>query len=184
MATPSLEGHLIISAPHLPEPFSRSVILIVRHNDEGAFGLVLNKPTTTKVKDAWSKLSELPCHTDERLRFGGPVDGPLMALHRHEFLLEIEVMPNLYFSAGRDKLERLVCSSDELVRFFVGYAGWSAGQLENEFQRGSWSALPAKPEYVFEGDDTLWLRATRAANDLKLQEILHVKHAPDNASLN
>ncbi|MBI3837444.1 MAG: YqgE/AlgH family protein [Planctomycetia bacterium] len=181
----SLQAHLLIATPDLVEPFARSVVLLVRHNEEGALGLILNRRTNLSLKEAWARLSEVPCHRDEALYLGGPCEGPLVALHTHEFLLELEVMPGLYFCAGKDNLQRLAAQTgSEPSKFFAGYAGWSAGQLEAEIARGSWSVLPARFEHVFQQDDELWVRTTRQVSDAALRSALKIKQAPPDASLN
>ena len=179
-----LQGHLLVSAPELPDVFEHSVILLVRHNEEGAFGLILNRTTDTKVREIWSKVSESECLTGEPLRVGGPVEGPLMALHGEEFLMEMEVIPGVYFSANRDKLEQLAVKPDDPARYFVGYAGWSAGQLENEIKRGSWQTLPARPDHVFESDERLWELVRREIADYILRAQLHIKHVPPDLRMN
>lgn len=177
----SLQGHLLIAAGELGEPFSRAVVLLVRHNDDGALGLILNRRTSAQLKEAWDKLSDLPCHRDASIFLGGPCEGPLVALHTHQFLLEIEVMPGLYFSAGKEKLETLATQEDEKadkVKFFAGYAGWAPGQLENEIARGSWSVMPATPGHVFGHEDEMWVRATRHVTDAAWRNRLGIKGAP------
>ena len=81
----SLQSHLLIAAADLSEPFAHSVVLLVRHNDEGALGLILNRRTNASLKETWARLSEVPCHRNEALYLGGPCEGPLVALHTHEF---------------------------------------------------------------------------------------------------
>src|SRR5437868_3759018 len=127
---PSLQGHLLVASPKLADPnFFRAVVLLVRHSEEGAFGLVLNRPSNTPLKDVWSEVSEMPCTTEAVIQHGGPCNGPLMAIHKEEFLAESEVMPNVYFAAAKDKLEHLALKASDAARFYAGYAGWTAGQL-------------------------------------------------------
>jgi putative transcriptional regulator len=181
----SLQSYLLIATPELPEPFSSAVVLLVRHNDEGALGLILNRPTSASLKETWARLSPLPCHRQEPLYLGGPCEGPLVALHTHEFLMELEVMGGLYFCAGKEKLERLAAQTgSEPVRFFAGYSGWAAGQLEAELARGSWSVLPARPDHVFQQEDELWGRTTREVADASLRSTLNIKDGPADPSLN
>jgi putative transcriptional regulator len=178
---------LLIATPQLPEPFSRAVVLLVRHNEEGALGLILNRRTSAQLKETWDKLSEVPCHREASIFLGGPCEGPLVALHTHEFLMEIEVMPGLYFSAGKEKLETLAAQSDDdgsQVKFFAGYSGWAAGQLENELARGSWSVMPARPEHVFAFEDELWMRASRFVADEAWRARLGIKHRPPDLRVN
>ncbi len=181
----SLQAHLLIATPELADPFNRSVVLLIRHNEEGALGLILNRRTSATLREAWSRLSEVPCHREESLFLGGPCEGPLVALHTNEFLLETEVMPGLYFCAGKEKLEQLAVQSDgSPVKFFAGYSGWSAGQLEAEIARGSWSVMPARPDHAFWQEDELWTRASRFVADASWRSALQIKHAPPDPSLN
>jgi putative transcriptional regulator len=181
----SLQAHLLIATGELAEPFTRSVVLLVRHNDEGALGLILNRRTSAELKEAWGRLSESPCRCDAPIYLGGPCEGPLVALHQQEFLLEMEVMPGVYFSAGKDKLETLAAQSDSSgVKFFAGYSGWSPGQLEAEIRRGSWSVMPAETRHVFEQEDELWGRMTRRVADTAWRSTLGIKHVPDDLSNN
>lgn len=183
----SLQSHMLIATGELSEPFSRAVVLLVRHNEDGALGLILNRRTSAELKETWSKLSEVPCHREAPIFLGGPCEGPLVALHTYEFLLEIEVMPGLYFAAGRDKLESLAAQKDDAnsnVKFFAGYSGWAAGQLEVEIERGSWSVMPAQLEHVFSHEDELWTRASRFVADASWRTALGIKRAPPDLRVN
>jgi len=126
----------------------------------------------------------LPCETDEQLHLGGPCDGPLMALHTREPLLEIAIIPGLFFSGSKESLEQLVGENDGPVRFFAGYSGWGPGQLESELKRGSWSLIPATVELVFGSDDELWGKVRRGIADAELRTVLRVKHIPADPRLN
>lgn len=187
MAVTSLQAHLLIAAPELAEPFTRSVVLLVRHNEEGALGLILNRRTEAQLQSAWNQFSQVPCHRQGSLFLGGPCDGPLMALHTQEFLLELEVMPGLYFCAGREKLETLAAQTaaeDPSVKFFAGYSGWAAGQLEHEIARGSWSVMPAQPEHAFWHEDELWHKSRRFVSDSVWRAELGIKNVPGDLRAN
>jgi putative transcriptional regulator len=176
---------LLIATPELAEPFTRSVVLLVRHTEDGALGLILNRRMPALLKDAWGKVSDVPCNRDTSIFLGGPCEGPLVALHTREFLLEFEVMPGVYFSAGKDKLERLAAETEESpVRFFAGYSGWSPGQLEAELARGAWSVMPASSKHVFEHEDDLWIRASRHVADAAWRSALHIRHKPGDLRMN
>ena len=181
----SLQGHLLVASPKLGDPnFFRSVVLLVRHNEEGALGLILNRPSNTRLRDIWSKVSETPCETEAVLFHGGPCPGPPMALHVEEFLSESEVIPNLYFAAGQDKLEHLVLKPSESTRFFAGYAGWTSGQLDAEFLEGAWFSTPATIEQAFWPADDLWEQLCRQLASTTRIAGIKVKHEPPDPSLN
>jgi putative transcriptional regulator len=182
---PFLQAHLLIATLELAEPFTRSVVLLVRHNEEGALGLILNRRTSAVLNDAWSQLSDSPCLRNAPLYLGGPCEGPLVALHQNDFLQEIEVLPGVYFCAGKDKLETLAAQTDgSRAKFFAGYSGWGAGQLEDEIRRGSWSVMPAKLDHVFDHEDELWQQTSRFVADASWRKALKIKQAPPDLTMN
>jgi putative transcriptional regulator len=184
----SLQGHLLIAGPRLRDPnFRKSVVLLVQHTDEGALGLILNRPTGTSIKDIWGQVSKTPCETEEPLRLGGPCHGPLMALHTQARFSETEVLEGLYLCGDPEKLERLVAQKSGQSRYFVGYAGWSAGQLESELAEGSWLTAPARLDHVFHSGDEeadLWQRVTQELARSKVIASLKIKHVPEDPRLN
>src|SRR5262245_13301244 len=111
---PSFRGHLLIAAPSLVDPnFNRTVVLIIEHGDQGTLGLVLNRPSDTTVTELWSQIGNEPCSNERPLYMGGPVEGPLMALHRHESLGDNAVVDGVYFSVQKDNLTELVHHSGD-----------------------------------------------------------------------
>jgi putative transcriptional regulator len=181
----SLTGHLLVASASLRDPnFFRAVVLIVRHNEEGAFGLIINRPTNATIAHLWSQIKESPCISQGAVHFGGPVEGPLMALHTDPSAGELEVLPDVHFTADSDNLERLVASEQDRVRFYVGYAGWGAGQLERELREGSWSTPSASPEHIFQAEHDLWRKLTRELSAATLLSALKIKHVPADPTLN
>ena len=125
LAMQNLKGHLLVASPHLADPnFVKTVVLLIHHSEEGAFGVVLNRPADNTIKELWEQVGETPCESDRRVNVGGPVAGPLMAVHTDKQLGEMEIFPGLYFAAQRDHLEELLRSTDRLFRIFVGHSGW------------------------------------------------------------
>lgn len=184
MAAHSLQGHLLISAPELEDTFFQSVILLVRHGEDGALGLILNRLTQTSVREVWEKVSDKPCQVDDRLYFGGPCEGPLMALHTDFMRMELEALEGVYFTADREALEQFVGGLPATARYYVGYSGWGPGQLESELQRGAWHLLPGSREHVFSDDAALWPALRRQALGRDLAKTLNIKHLPDDPSVN
>jgi putative transcriptional regulator len=171
----SLSGHLLVASPFLMDPnFVRTVVLLIHHSDEGAFGVVLNRLSEKTVQELWEDVSETPCESQERLHLGGPVSGPLIAIHTDSELSEMEILPGLYFSAQREHLEKLISRPGEQLRLFVGHAGWGDGQLENEMKVGSWLTRPATIDYVFYDESELWKRVARDIGESLLLETLKV----------
>jgi putative transcriptional regulator len=180
-----IQGHLLVASPKLGDPnFFRSVVLLVRHNEEGAFGVVLNRPSDTTLKEVWGNVSETPCETTALVHHGGPCPGPLMAVHTEEFLAESEILPNLYFASDREKLEHLVLKPNDAARFYAGYAGWQAGQLEAEMEAGAWFNSPATKEHAFWAADDLWDKVCRELSSTTRLAGIKVKHEPPDPSMN
>jgi putative transcriptional regulator len=149
----SLTGQLLIASPSMSDYFHRTVVLVVEHNDEGAFGLVLNRASGATLGEAVEELAEVlgPEHV---LHLGGPVQpNAVTAVGEHGDPSTATKL--LVGSVGMVDLDQL----PELarVRVFAGYAGWGAGQLESELEAEAWIVEPAHPDDPFaEGD--LWAR--------------------------
>jgi putative transcriptional regulator len=153
----SARGQLLVAGPTLLDPnFWRTVVLVVEHTDEGALGLVLNRPSETLVSDAVPELEEL-IDGDELLYIGGPVQpAAVVVLARFEepsdsALISFEDVGVL---GSGDSME-----STPVVegRAFVGHAGWGSGQLDSEIERGDWILKPARRSDAFtESPKDLW----------------------------
>src|SRR3712207_1277597 len=105
----SLQGQFLVAAPKLRDPnFFKAVVLIVQHNDDGALGLIVNRPLDVTIEKAWEQVSELPCQAEGHLHQGGPCPGPLMVVHTDEFVSQIPVASDIHFSTEKDAIEKLV----------------------------------------------------------------------------
>lgn len=181
----SLQGHFLVASPHLRDPnFVGTVVLMVRHDQNGALGLVINRPADKTLCELWKSVSDTPCHSDRPIHLGGPVPGPLMAVHTHQSLADAEISPGIYFVAERDKLESLVARVDDPFRVFVGHSGWGSGQLESELDQGAWLTMPATRENVFGDPDDLWQTITKQIGAKMLQSMLKIKDVPNDPSMN
>jgi putative transcriptional regulator len=181
----SLEGQFLVASRELLDPnFARAVVLLVQHSEEGAMGLVVNRPTKTTLDEAWKQVSEAPCPMSGLIYLGGPCRGPLMALHADAEQSEIEVVAGLHFSADPDKIEALIEQAEDQSRFFIGFAGWGPGQLEAEMSQDSWHTVPATPEQLFDAPHDLWLKIMRQISNSQMIEVLNIKHVPADPSLN
>ncbi|HTW95453.1 MAG TPA: YqgE/AlgH family protein [Tepidisphaeraceae bacterium] len=178
----SLQGQLLLASRRLLDPnFARTVVLLVQHGEDGALGLVLNRPLDVTVKQACEDAVESPCVVDDVLYQGGPCQAPqLMALHTHPAAGEMEVLPGLFFCQRSDGLEQLLSKSDATAKFFVGYAGWSPGQLEKEMRSGSWLVMPATEELIFDAS-SLW---SRLVTQVTLGGQIDPRLIPEDPSVN
>ena len=154
----SLKGSLLVATPALVDPnFRRTVVLVAEHGEAGAMGVVLNRPSETAVGEAVPELVSL-ADGEEPVFVGGPV-----AVDSLLALAEVE---------EPDESLELVVGSVAFVqdpevpilrgRIFVGYAGWSPGQIEAELDEESWIVVPAEPDDVFSDEpDELWSSVLR-----------------------
>ena len=147
----SIRGQLLIAGPALRDPnFWRTVVLIVEHTDEGALGLVLNRPSETTVADAVPELDGL-LEGSHEVFVGGPVQpSGVIVLARFEdpgdaALLAFDDVGVLGIAEDGDQLSVGVHSG----RAFVGHAGWGPGQLDGELERGDWILEPAATADAF-----------------------------------
>jgi len=158
----SLRGQLLIAGPGLFDPnFRRTVVLIGEHNEEGALGVVINRPSPVRIDEAVAILSSLT-GPEDRLFVGGPVQpqgAVILAEFEHPELAGILVFASIGFLVGD-----LPNTAEGIrrARVFAGYAGWGAGQLEAEVEAGGWIVEPALAEDVFANDpEGLWSAVLR-----------------------
>ena len=182
----SLQGKLLIASPHLSDPnFARSVVLMIEHHDEGALGVVINRESQVSVGAIWEQLNDSKCDCQVCMSLGGPVQGPLIALHGHPQFSESEIVPGVYLATGREYLADLINQDLQPLRVFTGYAGWGAGQLESEIQAGGWLTHCGSAVHVFSDDLTsLWQAVLRSSGQGFLRDTLGISTFPGDAGLN
>lgn len=165
-ASPLAPGFLI-AVPELMDPnFARTVVLLLEHGGEnGAFGVVLNRPmklglprVAEAVGVSWGGALPAP-----RACWGGPVQKEsAWLLHDGSRVLgeSVSVAPGLSFTLSLDAMKSILTEPAGEFRLFLGYAGWSPGQLEDEIRAGGWINAPVEPGLVFsESADHLWEEA-------------------------
>lgn len=153
----SLQDHFLIAMPNLADSFFyRSVVYICEHDENGAMGLIVNRPTQVTLSELLNHL-KIQNHADvlknTPVFFGGPVQkGQGMVIHDSpkDWKTSIQVSDNIYLTTSTDILETIgteVGPDHQLVT--LGYAGWDAGQLEQELADNSWLTVSANDELLF-----------------------------------
>ncbi|PSR15208.1 MAG: hypothetical protein DA408_03130 [Bacteroidetes bacterium] len=154
-------GNILLAEPFMVDPnFKRSAVLLCDHHEvEGSIGFILNRPLETNIDEL---IPDFPTFAAE-VFFGGPVQtDTIHYLHNVGDLLEdsIEVCKGVYWGGDFEKLKFLVSSSliqPAQIRFFMGYTGWSEGQLQDEMKFGSWILAEMDANYLFKTPpQTLW----------------------------
>lgn len=152
----SLQGQFLIASPHLTdENFYRSVIFMVNHDDEGAVGLVLNRPLITPMQEIWAEL-QVDAESGKKIFLGGPVPGPILVLHADPELGESSIIEGVYLATQKHHVQQVLAQAELPQRIIVGYSGWGPGQLEREIRGGGWLNYPADADSVFSERDDLW----------------------------
>ncbi|MDX6685198.1 MAG: putative transcriptional regulator [Baekduia sp.] len=154
-----LQGQLLVASPTMADPnFARTVIAVANHDEDGALGIVLNRPSDTEVVEAVPELEGV-MDGSEVVFVGGPVQpASIVVLAEFEDPAEAAflVVGGIGLVSDRTGLERLETVTARR-RIFAGYAGWGPGQLESELEREDWIIEPALPEDVFsEAPVELW----------------------------
>ncbi len=164
-------GRLLVATPALDDFFDRSVVLILNHSDEGTQGVVLNKPLDAGVDAVlpqWHEHVSAPA----TLFQGGPVGMDtamgLVRLHSvglsvgdgvsgDETVIGVEVIGKDFGLLDLDAPVEVIVGQCQAIRVFVGYAGWTPGQLSDEIDAGAWQVVDAEPGDAFgEAAETLW----------------------------
>ncbi len=166
-------GTLLLAVPQMRDPnFMHTVVTLVEHGEEGAYGLVVNRRLEWTVGDLLSEhpllgACPIPVH------YGGPVgQNELQYLHRLGELLPggVEFAPGLWLGGELEALARALDEGrarEDQVRFFLGHSGWGASQLDAELVSGSWVLAPSDLDLVFaaEEPEAVWRRALRSLGE-------------------
>lgn len=153
-----LKHHFLIAMPHMADPnFAQSVIYLVDHSDQGAMGLVINQPNGLNLADVLEQLRpeiSPPEHCQHlQIMTGGPVQtdrGFVLHPSGHTFQATLD-LGELGLSTSQDALFAIADHSGPSKHLIaLGYAGWGAGQLENELAENAWLSCPADPAILFD----------------------------------
>jgi len=157
------KGRLLISEPFLPDPnFERTVVLLCEHGAEGSFGFILNKASILKASEVMEELKNF----DHEVFIGGPVQQDTLHFIQRNPEIEngAEILKGIYWGGTFEQV-LMLCDTHQLhqtdIKFFLGYSGWDAGQLEEELEQDSWIVCDFVTEdLLFETDPNLmWKKA-------------------------
>ncbi|GAB2904192.1 YqgE/AlgH family protein [Uliginosibacterium flavum] len=159
MENANFTHHFLIAMPAMTDDnFARSLVYVAEHNEDGALGIIINRPLELSVKDLLERV-EIPPQTDAGFDaapvfFGGPVQTDRgFVLHRPlgEWQSSLQVTPEIALTSSRDILQSLAeTGQPKDVLISLGYAGWGAGQLEEELAQNGWLTVEADPRIIFD----------------------------------
>ena len=163
MQSINLTDHFLIAMPAMDDPyFSRTLIYIAEHNDQGALGLIVNRTADVKVSEILNKLATEDSdirythstRADQAVLLGGPVQterGFVLHAPFQQYASTVRISERLGLTSSRDILEDWAQGQGpKHMLLALGYAGWSAGQLEEELARNAWLTVPADEHVLFE----------------------------------
>jgi putative transcriptional regulator len=162
----SFSNHFIISMPHMNDPiFSKSLIYICEHDNDGAMGLIINKPMISEnAADIIQQTGLAQIEPQPDIYFGGPVNLE-MGLILHDANYNIEGTLTISKSVALTSNKQIVLDlknggGPDEFRFSFGYAGWGKGQIEREIENGDWLLMPADDDFIFSIPNTdKWKKA-------------------------
>lgn len=166
----SLTNHFLIAMPGLRDPnFSRTVTYICEHTDQGAMGIVINRPMDVRLGEILAQLdidSDEPRVLDTAVYMGGPVQtdrGFVLHASTERFDSTLAITGNISVTTSRDVLESIAAGrGPHPCLVALGYAGWAGGQLEDEIRANSWLSGPANDDIIFRmPTDARWLAAAQ-----------------------
>jgi putative transcriptional regulator len=183
-ATPgSLANQFLIAMPHLQDPwFNKTITYLWRHNDEGALGIVINKPSNMRLADLLEELKisieprkgDIEFHS-QRVMTGGPVEknkGFILHNSGREWEHTLPITPELSLSMSKDILEDIALGvGPERYLVALGCAGWEAGQLEQEIGNNVWLTVPAVAEIIFSSDHSKKADAAASILGINLDQL-------------
>lgn len=157
------KGRILISEPFLLDNFfKRSVVLLAEHNEEGTFGVIINKPVEAKFNEIVKDFPDL----DAQLYLGGPVqsDGLFFIHTMGEVIPEsMEIIEGLYWGGDIETVREMITLNkldEDNIRFYIGYSGWGPQQLNDELKRNSWVVSNINTEQLLNTrPNALWKRS-------------------------
>lgn len=156
----------LVSVPQMLDPdFQHSVVYLIAHGDEGAFGLTINRPGQLTLPEVCAELGFEP-KSDGAVFRGGPVE-PHRGFMLHGGAAALSgaetIEPGVHIS-GMPETLKTACDGGMTFRLFLGYSGWGPGQLEQELSHGAWLSVQSTPHHIFETDpNAVWERVLRDA---------------------
>jgi len=143
-------GTFLIAARGMRDPnFAQTVVFLIDYDVQGAFGLIIDRPTSHTLAELWPEIAGLEAHS---VYFGGPVfpNRLLYLIRSNDAAQEMRrVIPGVHLGSDELTLKRIIAKGEEEFRTYAGYSGWGPGQLDYEIARGDWHVILAERRFIF-----------------------------------
>jgi putative transcriptional regulator len=177
-------GSFLVATPALQTSgFERTVVFVLQHNLDGTFGAVINRPANQSIVANWSKQTGLE-FARESIVQGGPLGGPVLAIHQDRPIAEVEISAGVCLSVDSKAIQKLSTQHESRYRIVLGIAGWEKDQLSREMSLGYWYHVEVDPLHVFDDHDLMWENFVREYGRQTLQTLVGNRHFPQNPHLN
>ena len=176
----ALENHILISMPHLKDPyFNKSIVLICEHSKDGALGLIINKsfekPRLKMLFNNFDRENDELLKIPQKLYFGGPVSIERgILLHNSSYNIKNSIKISDQFSiTSNNKILKDINDDNGPVQYklILGHSGWTSGQLEKEIENGDWLMQSASSDFVFNTDESLMWQTAANSFGVELSQI-------------
>ena len=143
-------GTFLVAARGMQDPnFAQTVVFLIDYDVQGAFGLIIDRPTSHTLAELWPEIAGLEAHS---VYFGGPVfpNRLLYLIRSNDAAQEMRrVIPGVHLGSDEMTLKRIIAKGEEEFRTYAGYSGWGPGQLDYEIARGDWHVILAERRFIF-----------------------------------
>ena len=182
--TQVLPGTILVASPAIQNtPFARTVVLVLQNSENGIFGVVLNKPGNQQLRSAWLQMTGAS-DGEQSLVHGGPIGGPVLAIHQDHELAELEIPGGVFVSSKSEAVQELVRQPGLDYRIVFGVAGWNHDQLSRELDSGFWFEIGGSPEVIFDDPDWMWEKSLRTYGKNTLCDVVGLEGLPEDPELN
>ncbi len=182
---PDATGMLLVASHRLAgTPFEQAAVFVVQDNENGTFGVTLNRPVEGEQWERFREVFGVKTAARHAVLAGGPVAGPLLALHRDPALAEISIGDDVYVSIQAEAIDSLLQQNVSPYRIALGMLAWKPGQLNDEIEAGLWFPVDATVEDVFGDPHRVWLTGVKRYGRRQMQRITGITEFPDDPSVN
>ena len=184
----SLEGQLLVALESAPDPNCPHRDLCCAQVGDGleASGVIMNRPVDEPVLVFGAQKEGPLCIGQRQLYIGGPLMGPLMAVHTNELLAEAEILPKLYFTAREHNVFALLQQAEHPYKIFAGHMGWGPDELERQLEKTVWRTTPADRRLrLCDRAKQLWEDVSWHIQEETMQTMFHTRtRCPKNPLVN